>query len=173
MDGSGERYTNKCVMERDSCGGQNISHQAGPVIFQNIGPDKGNGVTIMRYINQVFRLHIVFYSGRSQHHMFQQDNSHAHSFRASRDFLQQYNIRIMPWPALSPDSNLIQHLWDELKKNPLNEVRPRPITAAYLSVAFLRISTAIQMAFINSLIHSTFRRCVSSVVNVHEGHTKY
>ena len=36
-----------------------INHKAGPVIFQNFGPDRGNGVTALRYINQVLRLHIV------------------------------------------------------------------------------------------------------------------
>ena len=38
-----------------------ISHNAGPLIVQNIGPGRGNGVTDPRYINQVLRLHIVPY----------------------------------------------------------------------------------------------------------------
>ena len=41
-----------------------INHKAGPVIFHNIVPGRGNGVTALQYINQVLRLHIV-------HHMFQ------------------------------------------------------------------------------------------------------
>ena len=54
----------------------------------------------------------------------------------------------------------------------LNEVQPRPITAADLNVAFLRIWTAIPITFINCLIHSMYRRCVS-VVNAHGRHTRY
>jgi transposase len=103
--------------------------------------------------------------------MFQQDNARAHTARATMDFLQQHNIRTMPWPALSPDLNPIEHLWDEVQRK-LNEVRPTPMTAADLSVAFLRIWAAIPMAFINRLIHSMYRRCVS-VVNAHGGHTRY
>ena len=91
--------------------------------------------------------------GRHQHHMFQQDTALAHDARGTRDFLQQHNIIIMLWPALSPDLNPIEHLWDEIQRK-LNEVRPRPITAADLSVAFLRIWAAIPMAFIKHLIHS-------------------
>ena len=101
-------------MERDSWGGQSImvwgaigiNHKAGPFMFQNIGPGKGNGITALQYINQVLRLHIVAYSGRHQH-----DNARAHTARATRDFLQQQNIRIMPWPARSPELTPIEHLW--------------------------------------------------------------
>jgi len=30
------------------------------------------------------------------------------------DFLNSVNIRVMPWPALSPDLAPIEHAWDEL-----------------------------------------------------------
>ena len=75
-------------------------------MFQTIGPGKGNGITALQYINQVLRLHIVPYSDRHQH-----DNARAHTARATRDFLQQQNIRIMPWPVLSPELTPIEHLW--------------------------------------------------------------
>ena len=152
-------------MKRDSWGVQSImvwgaigiSHEAGPVIFKNIVPGRGNGVTALRYINQVLRLHIVRYFGRHQHHMFLQDSVCAHTAEATRDFLQQHNIRIMSWPTLSLDLNPTEHLWDKILTK-LNEVRSRPITAVYISVAFLRIWAAIPMAFINCLIHSKNRR---------------
>ena len=51
------------------------------------------------------RLYIVPYVGRHHHHMFPQDKARAHTARANRNLLQQHNIRIMPWPALSPDWN--------------------------------------------------------------------
>uniref|UniRef100_A0A672GCT7 Tc1-like transposase DDE domain-containing protein n=1 Tax=Salarias fasciatus TaxID=181472 RepID=A0A672GCT7_SALFA len=63
--------------------------------------------------------------------MFQQHNAHAHTAILTRDFLQQHNIRTLPWPALSPDINLIEHLWDEIQRR-LNDIRPRSTTAAEL-----------------------------------------
>ena len=73
-----------------------ISHKAGPVIFQNIGSGMGDGVTAMWYCNHAIRVHIVPYFDRHQNRMFQQDNAHSITARATRDFCQQYNIRIMP-----------------------------------------------------------------------------
>jgi transposase len=58
--------------------------------------------------------------------------------RATRDFLQQNNVNVMNWPALSPDLNPIEHLWDEIQRQ-LNEEQPSPTTAAELSVAFLSL----------------------------------
>ena len=100
---------------------------------------------------------------------FQQDDVHAHTARATIDLLQLLTMSTNP--ALSPDFNLIEHLWDEIQTKP-NAVRPRPITAADQSVAVFRIWAAIPMAYMNLLIHSTYRRCVS-VVNAHGGHTRY
>ena len=124
--------------------------------------EPSGSVIKLRYVNQVLRLH------NCPIHMFQQNNARAHT---ARDFLQQHSIRMMPWPALSPDVNPIEHTWDEIQRQ-LNEVRPRPITAADLNVVLLKIWAAIPMAFINRLIHSMYRRCVS-VVNAHGGHTRY
>ena len=100
--------------------------------------------------------------GHHQHHMFQQDNARAHTVRATRDFLQQNNIGMMPWPALSPDLNPIEHLWDEIQRQ-LNEMRPRPITAADLSMTFSQDTGRDSNGLINRLIHSMYRRCVSVV----------
>ena len=158
-------------MERDSWDGQSIVVRGAIGINHKAGPVRGNGVTALRYINQVLRLDIVPYFGRDHHRMFQQDNARADTARATRNFLQQHNIKIMSWPALSLDLNPIDNIWDGIQRK-LNEVRPRPITAADLSVAFLRIWAAIPMAFNNRLIHSMYRRYVS-VVNAHWGHTRY
>lgn len=175
----GERYSDACVVERDSWGGPSImvwggiglAQRVGPVVFQNIGPGRGNGVTAARYIDQVLRPHAIPHLARRRNHEFQHDNARAHTARATRDFLQQNGIRTMQWPALSPDLNPIEHLWDEIQRR-LNDVRPRPTTAAELRQAFLRVWAQVPMAFINRLIHSMYRRC-TAVINAHGGHTRY
>jgi hypothetical protein len=50
----------------------------------------------------------------------------------------------MNWPALSPDLNPIEHLWDEIQRR-LNEEQPSPTTAAELWVALQRVWALIPM----------------------------
>ncbi len=167
------------MMERNAWGGPSImvwggiglNVKLGPVIFQNLGPGRGNGVTAARYIDQVLRPHVVPHFARHQNKTFQQDNARAHTARATRDFLQQNNVNVMNWPALSPDLNPIEHLWDEIQRR-LNEEQPSPTTAAELSVAFQRVWALIPMAFINRLVNSMYRRC-AAVINAGGGHTRY
>ena len=166
-------------MERNAWGGPSImvwggielNVKLGPVIFQNIGPGRGNGVTVARYIDQVLRPHVVRHFAHHQNKTFQQDNACAHTARATRDFLQQNNVNVMNGPALSPDLNPIVHLWDEIQRR-LNEEQPSPTNAAELSVVFQRVWALIPMAFINRLDNSMYRRC-AAVINAGGGHTRY
>ncbi|XP_071094519.1 glutamate receptor ionotropic, kainate 5-like [Haliotis cracherodii] len=105
--------------------------RVGPVVFKNIGPGRGNGVTAALYIDQVLRPHALPRLACRRNHELQHDNARAHTVRATRDFLQQNGIRIMQWPALSHDLNSIEPLWDEIQRR-LNDVRPRLTTAAEL-----------------------------------------
>ena len=42
------------------------------------------------------------------------DNARPHVARICRQFLNRNNINILPWPAVSPDMNPIEHIWDYL-----------------------------------------------------------
>jgi hypothetical protein len=83
------------MMERNAWGGPNImvwggiglNVKLGPVIFQNLGPGRGNGVTAARYIDDVLRPHGVPHFARHQNKTYQQDNARAHTARTTRDFL--------------------------------------------------------------------------------------
>ncbi|XP_067654381.1 protocadherin Fat 4-like [Haliotis asinina] len=84
-------------------------------------------------------------------------------------FLQQHNINVMQWPALSPDLNPIEHLWDEIQRR-LHQVQPAPATADDLRTAVLEVCRMIPRAFTNRLINSMYRRCVA-VISANGGHT--
>ena len=174
-----ERFADASVLERNAWGGPSVmiwggialNRRLGPVFFQNVGQGRGNGVNAQRYIQQVIRPHVIPFLARHQNMTFQQDNARPHAARVTHQVLQQHNVRTMPWPALSPDLNPIEHFWDELQRQ-INQVRPRPATAAALRQAILQAWANIPMARVNRLIHSMYRRC-RAVINANGGHTRY
>ncbi|GFT30477.1 transposable element Tcb2 transposase [Trichonephila clavipes] len=46
--------------------------------------------------------------------IFQQDNVRPHTASVSQDCLR--TVTTLPWPIRSPDSSLIEHIWDHLER---------------------------------------------------------
>jgi hypothetical protein len=57
---------------------------------------------------------LSFLLQRNFDHVFQHDNARCHVACVCQDFLNQNQIRVPPWPALSPDLSPIKHLCGEL-----------------------------------------------------------
>jgi hypothetical protein len=105
-------------------------------------------------------------------HVFQQDNARCHVARVSMNFLNDNHIRTLPcMPALYPDLNLIEHLWDEFGRRVRNGLNP-PETLDELRRALIQEWYNIPLAFIRNLIGSMRRRC-QAVINARGGHTRY
>ena len=145
-------------MERDPWGGPSVlmwsriglSFKRELVIFQSIDEGKDNGVMGALYIDQG----LIPYVGPLERHFPPWHRSC--SFWKNHN---QNNMVVMPWPALNPGYNLIEHRWSEIQKR-IDEVQERSTTAAKLGAFFIRIYARIPMAFIN---HSMYRICVAVI----------
>nr|KAG5686811.1 hypothetical protein BaRGS_032028 [Batillaria attramentaria] len=175
----GDRYADNCVVENNACGGPSlmlwgaIGHNQvlGPVIFQGLGPGRGNGITAQRYMDQVLHPHVLPFFQAHRNWVFQHDNARPHTARATQDLLQRSGFQVMPWPALSPDMNPIEQFWDLLQTQ-LNRVVPRPTTVAELDRVVRQAWANIPRAASNTLVRSVTRRC-QAVIDANGGHTRY
>ena len=48
--------------------------------------------------------------------IFQQDNAPCHTAKSVKSWMEEKNIRILTWPAQSPDINPIENLWNTMKR---------------------------------------------------------
>ncbi|KAJ3005483.1 hypothetical protein NUW54_g4320 [Trametes sanguinea] len=53
------------------------------------------------------------------------DNDPKHTAHLVQEWLEHQNLLVLPWPPSSPDLNIIENVWAEIKKH-LETYRPRP-----------------------------------------------
>ena len=54
--------------------------------------------------------------------VFQQDNDPKHTSRHTRASFENKGIHVLPWAPMSPDMNIIEHVWDHIDR----QIRKRP-----------------------------------------------
>lgn len=174
-----ERFAEANILHHDRWGGASVmvwgaiglNQRVGPVVFQNVGQGRGNGVNADRYVAQVLQPHVVPFFQRHPNFLFQQDNARPHTARVTQDFLHRNNINLLPHPARSPDLNPIEHFWDALQRR-LNDVVPRPRTEAQLRAAIAQVWAQVPPQQTNNLVRSMYRRC-RAVIDARGGSTRY
>lgn len=130
-----------------------------------------NGAVNANTYQQALQTHLVpLFAQHPELQIFQQDNARPHTARATAVFLQANNIRVMPWPSLSPDMAPIEHVWDELGRR---LYRAQPLhTIQQLRLSLAREWNLIPQQFLRNLVNSMRRRC-QACIHANGGHTRY
>lgn len=100
---------------------------------------------------------------------FMHDNATPHTARMTRNFLNDHNIRLLDWPAQSPDMNPIENLWGIVKQE-VDAIRVHGFQDLWN--ATLRVWRDIPPETIHKLIDSMPRR-IQMVIAANGGPIRY
>lgn len=107
--------------------------------------------------------------GLEDNYIFQQDNDPKHTARKTTAFFGTSRIKLLDWPAQSPDLNPIENLWSILdQKVDKGEVTNKIKLFEALEEAWENID----QQHIRNLVESMPRR-LQAVIQARGGHTKY
>lgn len=168
-----ERYTEACTLERDRFGGGGSVMVWGGVSQHHrteLVVIAGNLNTV-RYREDILLPHVVPFLQAHPDMTLQHDNATSHTARSVRDFLQDRNVSVLPWPAKSPDLNPIEHVWDLLDRRVRARAIP-PRNVRELAGALVEEWGNISQQELANLVQSMRRRC-TAVLNAAGGHTRY
>ena len=100
--------------------------------------------------------------------LFVDDNARP---RIASDYLRQESIDSIPWPAMSPDMNHIEHLWDDIGRK-INDRVPACQNLQELRDALVQEWQSIPLRTLRHLVQS-MRRRVDKLFRKRGGYTRY
>ncbi|GFU48285.1 transposable element Tcb2 transposase [Trichonephila clavipes] len=166
----GSRNTPALVHKSVSFGG------GGVLVYGGISIDgrtdlyiiRGGPLTARQYRDEILRPIVVPYAAAiGDDFILMDDNCRPHCANLVEDFLFEEGIVRMEWPACSPDTNPIQHVWEALGIRVAGH-QPPPKTLQELERALLEEWDRIPQLVINSLIDSMPQRTHSLLNQAHE-----
>ncbi len=92
--------------------------------------------------------------------IFQQDNAKPHSAHITKSWLWRKRVRVLDWPACSPDLSPIENVWRILKRK-MRQRRPR--TVAHLKTCLQEEWDKITPETLHHLVSSVPKRLLSVV----------
>lgn len=166
-----ERFADACVVQNNRFGGGSLMIWGG--IQGNRKTDlvfvQGN-LNAQGYINQVLRPVAVPFINANGPATLMHDNARPHTAILTQQYLNVNRINVLPWPAMSPDLNPIEHIWDFLGRrvrsgydiNNLNDLRNA------LQLEWNRLPANVIQRYVNSM-----RSRILQVLRKNGGHTRY
>lgn len=170
---TGEAMRSDCIDETVAHGGGNVQ------VWGAITMDAKSDLVVLvtTITGQSYRLlleqcALPFARQRlGNHFYYQDDNAPPHRSGAVKAFLAQEGIQCLPWPAQSPDLNVIEHMWDELGRR-IQKRDPPPNTLQQLRGALKEEWDAIPQAYVRKLVRSMPDR-VKAVLKSKGSHTRF
>lgn len=169
----GEQLLDECVQAKVAFGGGSV-HVWGAFCTRGVSQlvVLDQNVTGMVY-QGILEQHLLPFTQRlfQNNFRFQHDNAPAHTSRVVRDFLQQHDVGTLPQPSVSPDTNPIEHLWDELGRAVRNR-HIQPTNLGQLGLALVEEWNRIPLNRLVTLVESMPRR-LADIIVARGGHTRY
>ena len=167
----GERFADNCLIERDRFGGGSVMVWGGIMGSRktNLIVVQGN-LNAQGYINQILQPEAVPFLRRRGPAVMMHDNARPHVAMICRQLLNRNNVNVLPWPAVSPDMNPIEHIWDYLGR----KVRARGNihNLRDLENALIQEWNIIPNVVIRRYVMSMPGR-LAACINSRGGHTRY
>ena len=162
---------------------ETVKHGGGSLMFWGCMTSKGLGYGCQVYdgtmkavdyiyiLDTTFKESLRFYKYGPDDFIFQHDNDRKHTATATKRYLENEKIEVLPWPSQSADLNPIEHIWKYLKVQiGLRKRRPTSIHTLWQMV--LEEWEKIPLGFIESLYSSMPKR-VQAVLKAKGGHIRY
>lgn len=168
------RYHQSNIVERHSYRGGGIMVWAGISLggHTDLHVFHGGTLTGVRYRDEILDPYVRPYAAAiGNDFLLMDDNAPAHRARLVEDYLQGHGMERMEWPALSPDLNPIEHLWDYLGRQ-VAALSPPPRSLDELEQGLLRVWSSLPISVSDNLIVSMESRCRQCIA-ARGGHIPY
>jgi len=107
--------------------------------------------------------------GIRQQYFFAHDNDRKHTSQLVRGFLAAVQVRVLPWPAKSPDLNPVENVWSIITQKVHDE---SPTDVMELEASIHRAAQSIDVNVFRRLVASIPNR-LQSVIDAEGWQTKY